>query len=191
MTLTVIASVPIGAVAHPVEVVAALETLQAALDDAAMGPRPVSASREWGRLPRESEVERVAYRCTPTAFRATAAAWGSDVQGHGRFLVCERERLFADDTGKIDPQARDDFWVEAGIRDGLSWEGDDPDAFHCRAAESRERARRERKEAKLRPPATECRHDGPVDETPTFDGYLNRQCRACGEWLPCRKASAV
>jgi hypothetical protein len=31
-----------------------------------------------------------------------------------------------------------------------------------------------------------CAHQD-VEETPTFDGYLNRQCRQCGEWLPCRR----
>ena len=32
-----------------------------------------------------------------------------------------------------------------------------------------------------------CPHTN-VAETPTFDGYVNRQCRDCGEWLRCRKA---
>lgn len=32
-----------------------------------------------------------------------------------------------------------------------------------------------------------CAHND-VEETPTFDGYLNRQCRQCGEHLPCRRA---
>jgi hypothetical protein len=35
-------------------------------------------------------------------------------------------------------------------------------------------------------PAT-CPHED-VEETPTFDGYLNRQCRRCGANLGCRKA---
>jgi hypothetical protein len=34
-------------------------------------------------------------------------------------------------------------------------------------------------------PAT-CPHDT-VEETRTSDGYVNRQCRDCGEWLPCQK----
>ncbi len=32
-----------------------------------------------------------------------------------------------------------------------------------------------------------CSHSN-VTETPTADGYFNRQCRDCSEWLPCRKA---
>ncbi|MGA2060002.1 MAG: primase-helicase zinc-binding domain-containing protein [Thermoguttaceae bacterium] len=32
-----------------------------------------------------------------------------------------------------------------------------------------------------------CQHAN-VTETPTADGYINRQCRDCGEWLHCRKA---
>jgi hypothetical protein len=31
-----------------------------------------------------------------------------------------------------------------------------------------------------------CPHDT-VEETRTSDGYVNRQCRDCGEWLPCQK----
>ncbi len=27
-----------------------------------------------------------------------------------------------------------------------------------------------------------------IQEFRTFDGYLNRQCKACGEWFTCRKA---
>jgi len=40
-----------------------------------------------------------------------------------------------------------------------------------------------------RPPAgiVVCPHVH-VDETPTFDGYVNRTCRDCGEELRCRKA---
>jgi archaellum biogenesis ATPase FlaH len=34
-----------------------------------------------------------------------------------------------------------------------------------------------------------CAHQD-VEETPTFDGYLNRQCRQCGERLPCRRVEA-
>ena len=32
-----------------------------------------------------------------------------------------------------------------------------------------------------------CLHED-VEETPTFDGYLNRQCRQCGQNLGCRRA---
>jgi putative DNA primase/helicase len=35
-------------------------------------------------------------------------------------------------------------------------------------------------------PVTLCPHNE-VEETPTSDGYVNRQCRDCGEWLPCSK----
>jgi hypothetical protein len=31
-----------------------------------------------------------------------------------------------------------------------------------------------------------CPHDT-VEKTRTSDGYVNRQCRDCGEWLPCQK----
>jgi len=41
---------------------------------------------------------------------------------------------------------------------------------------------------KLVDPAA-CLHED-VEETPTFDGYLNRQCRQCGKNLGCRKAEA-
>ncbi len=34
-----------------------------------------------------------------------------------------------------------------------------------------------------------CAH-ADVEEAPTFDGYLNRQCRQCREWLPCRRVDA-
>jgi len=30
-----------------------------------------------------------------------------------------------------------------------------------------------------------CQHDD-VEETETHDGYLNRKCRRCGDWLPCK-----
>jgi hypothetical protein len=33
----------------------------------------------------------------------------------------------------------------------------------------------------------QCTHPD-VAETPTHDGYVNRQCKLCGAWLPCRKA---
>ena len=34
----------------------------------------------------------------------------------------------------------------------------------------------------------DCEHRE-IQEFPTFDGYLNRQCAKCGEWFTCRKAS--
>jgi len=34
------------------------------------------------------------------------------------------------------------------------------------------------------------RHED-VEEMPTFDGYVNRRCRTCGEWLRCRKGEAT
>ena len=34
---------------------------------------------------------------------------------------------------------------------------------------------------------TTCPHTD-IDETRTQDGYINRQCRDCGDWLPCVKA---
>jgi len=37
------------------------------------------------------------------------------------------------------------------------------------------------------PDATTCPHND-VLETPTFDGYINRQCKVCGKNLGCRKA---
>ncbi|MBN1588362.1 MAG: hypothetical protein JW888_02495 [Pirellulales bacterium] len=37
--------------------------------------------------------------------------------------------------------------------------------------------------------ASVCSHDD-VEEIPTFDGYINRQCRQCGEELPCRKGES-
>jgi len=39
-----------------------------------------------------------------------------------------------------------------------------------------------------KPPHTglSCPHTN-IQETPTFDGFINRQCRDCGEWLPCQK----
>jgi hypothetical protein len=35
-----------------------------------------------------------------------------------------------------------------------------------------------------------CPHED-VEETPTFDGYINRRCRKCNENLPCRRAEPV
>ncbi|NLE39634.1 MAG: hypothetical protein GX621_16570 [Pirellulaceae bacterium] len=35
--------------------------------------------------------------------------------------------------------------------------------------------------------AATCPHSK-IIEHPTHDGYLNRECAACGEWLRCRKA---
>jgi hypothetical protein len=32
-------------------------------------------------------------------------------------------------------------------------------------------------------------HHGDVEESKTFDGYINRRCRSCGADLPCRKAT--
>ncbi len=180
MSLIVFASVPVGRVAQPVEKAAALGLLMDAIDQAPLGPRPVSASREWGRLPRELEVEKVPFRCSPDAFRKTAEAWGSGTKGSSRFLVCEREGLFCDESGKIDVEARSDFWREGLTRDlDGNQAGDD---FHRQQAAEREARRR-----RPPPPTAECQHDGPIDETPTRDGYLNRTCRACGEALGCRR----
>jgi hypothetical protein len=36
----------------------------------------------------------------------------------------------------------------------------------------------------------DCQHVD-VEEIPTFDGYFNRRCRHCGQWLRCRKAGAL
>ena len=38
-------------------------------------------------------------------------------------------------------------------------------------------------------PPDACPHPD-VEETPTFDGYINRRCRLCGADLPCRKLDA-
>jgi len=179
-TLVVIASVPVGAVALPVEVSAALDLLADAIDGAAVGPRPVQGCRVWGRLPKEVEVERVPGGASPSAFRATAKARGSGTETGGRFILCDRPGLLLDETGQVDIHAREDFWYEAWLRDNPG--NDNPDEFHRRAAECRERLRR-----KPPPAAATCQHDQ-VAETPTFDGYVNRRCRACGEWLPCRRA---
>ena len=42
---------------------------------------------------------------------------------------------------------------------------------------------------KLVDPAV-CPHED-VEETPTFDGYLNRQCRQCGKNLGCRRVEVT
>ena len=46
-------------------------------------------------------------------------------------------------------------------------------------------------ESKSKPVApADCQHED-VAETPTFDGFINRQCRKCGHDLQCRRAEAV
>ena len=46
-------------------------------------------------------------------------------------------------------------------------------------------------ESKSKPVApADCQHED-VSETPTFDGFINRQCRKCGHDLQCRRAEAV
>jgi len=184
--LTVIASVPVlPTVAHPVELTQALDVLERALDDADFGPRPVSACRAWGPLEREKEVERVPGGCSPGAFRATVKAWGAEVKAKqdGRIMKPDRAGMFKGTDGKLDAMAQADFWREAELRDCVGTTA--ADEFHGRTAEKRKRIQ-------APPIGSICSH--PVDqvtETPTFDGYLNRQCRQCGEWLPCRKAGQL
>jgi hypothetical protein len=186
-TLTVISSIPVGDVAHPVELAEALSITQQALDNAATGRRPVQSCKAWGKLPRESDVERLKHKeCSPAAFKATVWAWEADVEASGRLLLCNRPGLFLDSAGVVDVQAREDFWFETWLRDRRS-NGDgyeDPEEYHQRAAEQRERITK----PPPPPPAVECDHTGLIDETPTFDGYVNRTCRRCGQNLPCRKA---
>jgi hypothetical protein len=153
-----------------------------------MDPRPVSACKAWGKLPRESEVERLKHKeCSPAAFTRTVRAWGAETEAAGRLLLCDRDGLFLDSAGVVDVQAREDFWHEAWLRDKRS-NGDgyyeDPDEYHRRAAEQRERLRKPPP-----PPSVECEHTGAIDRTPTFDGYVNRTCRRCGQNLPCRRAN--
>jgi len=177
-----------GEVARPVETPEAVDVLRHSLDGAAMGPRPVQACRAWGKLPKAVEVKRVPHRCSVKAFRDTVRAWGSGVESGARFIVAERDGLFLDETGHVDYAARVDFWTEAELRDCPGFGADDADEYHQRAAARRERVRQRPPPAPPPPPAAACQH-GDVAEILTFDGFVNRQCRACGEWLPCRRAN--
>jgi hypothetical protein len=187
-TLVILASVPVGEVARPVETPEAVDVLRHSLDGAAMGPRPVQACRAWGKLPKAVEVKRVPHRCSVKAFRDTVRAWGSGVESGARFIVAERDGLFLDETGHVDYAARVDFWTEAELRDCPGFGADDADEYHQRAAARRERLRQKPPPGPPPPPAAGCQH-GDVAETLTFDGHVNRQCRECGEWLPCRRAN--
>ena len=100
----------------------------------------------------------------------------AEVKG-GRFIKCDVAGLFLAGNQMLDTVAESDFWHEAWLRDD---QGDaEADAFHSRSAEERKRIK----------PIETCQHPpNQIRESPPpFDGYVNRQCAACGEWLPCRK----
>ena len=187
--LTVIASVPILDVACPIEFSEALEVLECALVDVATDCRPIAACREWGLLPKEHAIERVPGGCTPAAFRKTAESWGTVATSDGGRFIKAGEGLFLDENKQLDEAAEVDYWFEAWLRDH---QGDaEADTFHLTAAEQRERITTA-VDVPAEPvgPATipthVCTHER-IEETQTHDGFINRKCRDCEAWLPCRK----
>jgi hypothetical protein len=170
--LTILASVPIlPGVARPVELSAALERLECAIDSATLEPRPFSASRQWGPLDDDQDVERVSGGCSPSAFHATCTAWGVSSKGKGRFIRCEKPGLFFDADGQLDEQARGDFWYEGWLRDA---QGDAAaDKFHAAAVAQRKRIRVD--------PAT-CQHDYQDAPDPERPGWIRTDCVRCGQF---------
>ena len=192
--LTIIASVHIRPdIAKPIEKPKALEILETAIDNAAMGLRPISSCREWKRIEQTPEVERVPGGCSPSAFHRTLEQWGTKARKEGRFFKAETDGLFRASDGSLDTDAELDFWYEGALRDMMG--DDEAVAYHDEAA----RRRANRPTPATAPPqsppsavATCCHPPDQVKESPpTFDGFINRQCGVCGEWLPCREAGAV
>jgi hypothetical protein len=164
--LTVIASVPIRPdAAHPVELSAALDILERAIDDADWGPRPFSACRAWGPLEREKEAERVPGGCSVAAFKATVKAWGADVSAKAeqkRVIKPNRANMFRNEAGELDAMAQADFWREAETHERLA------------------QARKQRKPAL--PPCKPCfPADRIVEMAP--DGRRRQVCGKCGEFF--------
>ena len=185
--LTVISSVPMLAeIARPIERTEALDLLEDAVDTALMGPRPFNSCREWKPLDKP-EVERAPGGCSPAAFCATCEAWGAGTEGGRRFIKCDVADLFLREDGTLDEIAEIDFWHEGWLRDEVG--NTEAHAFHVRAAKERQRI------ASTTPPramGTCCHPPAQVRASPpTFDGYVNRQCGACGQWLTCRKAGTT
>ena len=184
-SLTVISSVPPTRFAQVANKIAAIEALQRAVDEADSDPRPVTACRSWGKIDTDPEPEEKAQRvpggATPTAFRETLKAWGTESVDRGSVIRCAVDNLFLDKaTGKTDGVMQADFWREAELYTVCG-----PDA----AAEFRELAVVRRRRDGKPPTAATCCHppDQIRESPPTFDGYVNRQCCECGASLPCRK----
>jgi hypothetical protein len=181
--LVVLASVPVRAdVARPVELAAALDILENAIDNADFGPRPVNACRAWGKLPVEREVERVPGGCSPAAFRATVVAWKAKPVGSERFIKCDRPGLFLVD-GKLDEQLQCDFWREA---ETYGYAG------AAAAAETRLRLAAERERNRRGPPIdpANCFHEYQERPDPERPGWLKTVCVHCGDFQGYRPAGA-
>jgi hypothetical protein len=175
--LTVLASVSIRAdVAKPVELVDALKLLEKAVDQAALGPRPVNACRAWGDLPDEKQVERVPGGCSPSAFCATLLAWKAEGVASGRFILCNQPGLFLDSDGKLDEQLQCDFWREAETRDFAG----EVEAVKTRERLAAARERRKREGPKVDP--ANCCHDYKERPDPDRPGWLVTLCTVCGKF---------
>lgn len=176
--LTLISSVASSPYAKQIDKMAAIETLQRAVDAADLAPRPVSCCRSWGRIDSDSGPEEKAQRvpggATPTAFRETLKAWGADAVDRGSVIRCAVDNLFLDKaTGQTDGEMQADFWREAELYTACG-----PEA----AVEFRKRVAKRRQSSRVeRPPgAADCFHDW-VD-TNNGDGRTKRTCRLCGEF---------
>jgi hypothetical protein len=186
-SLTVLASVPIrGDVAKPVELAAALEILENAIDEAADGPRPVNACRAWGKLVEEKKVQRVPGGCSVPAFRQTLLAWKAKAvsSGNERFIFCDKPGLFLVD-GKLDEQLQCDFWREA---ETYGYAG------AAAAAEIRLTlaAARERRKTEGPPidPET-CEHVWRESPDPSRPGWDVTTCERCGRFHGRRPAEVA
>jgi hypothetical protein len=173
--LTCFASVSIRAdVARPVDLPAALDLLENAIDEIGDVPRPVNACRAWGKLPVEKQVERVPGGCCPSAFRETLKAWKAKAVGSERFIMCDRPGLFLDSDGKLDELLQCDFWRECGIRSDYG--GKAADEERARLAAERER----RQQGPTIDPVN-CFHDFQERPDPERPGWLKTSCLLCGK----------
>jgi len=167
ITLTVIASVPVGAFAKPIRKPEALMLLEEAIDTAAVGPRPISASRQWGVLHEEDvEITKVGGGCSLRSFKVVLEAWGSTAQGR-RAILAQTKGLFLDSDGRLDEAREAAFWSDCRRLDCSSpltdWRMSEAD--HSPSSG-------------LNP--TRCQHD--YQDLPTGDGRARRVCLKCGDF---------
>jgi hypothetical protein len=189
--LCIVASVPVLAVARPIEKGDAIEFLRQAVEWASPDPRPIFACRGWAKLavdPKpEEKASRVPGGATPAAFTATVKAWGDEVaDATGSVLKCQRDGLFLDVNGQLDEALRSDFWYEAWVRDAQGNVAGD--IQHAKAEQERARVRPgdDRRPAKCKP--GHCQYqDSPDTMRP---GWIRTACVVCGDFRGNRRAGA-
>ena len=150
--------------------------------------RRVRVAKSAGRPEPEEPWYKLPGNASRVAFTETVKAWESSTTDAKDGFLIARGDLFLDGQGDFDASLEADFWREVEIFDLYAPQS--IDLAREEAAEFRASRVWSRRPAAVSPAkVSDCPHND-ITEILTHDGFFNRQCRTCGEWLPCRKAEA-